>query len=479
MPGAQRRYDAIVVGGGPNGLVAGITLANAGASVLLMEASDTPGGGCRSAPLTLQGYLHDICSAVHPMAVLSPALRDIDLEQLGVKFLWPEFAVAHPLPDGEVATVEQSLEATCARLGEDGDAWAGLMRPFADRDFVEGLLRPVWFSRRAPWRKLRFGLLGLRSCDSLVRSRFKDPKARALFAGCAAHSFLALDRPGTASFGLVLALAAHIAGWPIVRGGSREIASALVRRFTELGGVLELNRRVASLAELPAAKTLLFDLNPKQVTTICGDALPDGYRKRLARFKQGPGIFKVDWALDGPIPWKNPECARAATVHLGGTYEEVFRAEAEVAAGSAAEKPFVLVAQQSLFDPTRSPAGKHTGWAYCHVPNGCKEDMSARIEAQVERFAPGFRERILARHTMNPAQLEAHNATMMGGDITGGANNLLQFLFRPTPRWNPYTTPNPKIFLCSSSTPPGGGVHGMCGFLAARTVLRKCMGRHV
>ena len=473
MPVVQRVYDAVVVGSGPNGLVAGITLAKAGASVLLLEASDTLGGGCRSAPLTLPGFIHDICSAIHPMAVLSPALRDIGLERLGVEFVCPELAVAHPLPDGQVVTLEQSLEATSARLGEDGQAWADLMRPFADSDFIEGLLGPVWFSRRALWQKLRFGLLGLRSCESLIRGRFRGARARALFAGCAAHSILALDRAGTASFGLVLALAAHVAGWPIVRGGSREITSALARRFTELGGVLELNRRVTSLTELPEANAILFDLNPTQVTTICGDALPNHYRKRLARFRQGPGIFKVDWALDGPIPWKNPECARAATVHVGGTYEEVFHAEAEVAAGRVAQKPFVLVAQQSLFDPTRSPAGKHTGWAYCHVPNGSTEDMTDRIEAQVERFAPGFRDRILARHTINPAQLEAHNATMMGGDITGGANNLLQFLFRPMPRWNPYTTPNPKIFLCSSSTPPGGGVHGMCGYLAAKTVIRN------
>jgi phytoene dehydrogenase-like protein len=465
--------DAAVVGSGPNGLLAAVTLAKAGARVLLLEASNTPGGGCRSAELTLPGYTHDVCSAVFPMAVLSPAFRDLGLDQLGVKYVSPDVAMAHPLPDGQAVALHRSIEATSAELGEDGKAWVDLMRPFADQPFIESLLGPMWFDRSALWRKLRFGLLGLRSCESLVRSRFKDAKACALFGGCAAHSILALDRPGTASFGLVLALSGHVTGWPFVRGGSKEITNALVRRFGESGGVLELNRRVTSLDQLPPAKAILFDLNPHQIAAICGDALPANYRARLARFKRGPGIFKVDWALDGPIPWKNPECARAGTVHVGGTYEEISHAEGQVARGTAPEKPFVLLAQQSVFDSTRSPAGKHTGWAYCHVPNGCMEDMTSRIEAQVERFAPGFRDRILARHTTNPAQLEAHNATMAGGDISGGANELLQFLFRPVPRWNPYATPNPDIFICSSSTPPGGGVHGMCGYLAAQTVLRK------
>ena len=473
MSHGERSYDAVVVGSGPNGLVAAITLATAGVSVLLLEASDTPGGGCRSAELTLPGYIHDLCSAVFPMAILSPAFREIGLERLGVEYVSPEIALAHPLPTGQVVTLQRSLDATAAGLGDDGKPWIDLMRPFADQRFIEGLLGPMWFDRTALWRKLRFGLLGLRSCDSVVKSRFAFAKARALFGGCAAHSIVALDRPGTASFGLILALSGHVAGWPFVRGGSQEITNALVRRFAELGGVLELNRRVTSLDQLPPAKAILFDLNPHQIASICGDALPPSYRARLDRFKRGPGIFKVDWSLDGPIPWNNLECARAGTVHVGGTYEEIFHAEGQVARGIAPEKPFVLLAQQSVFDSTRSPAGKQTGWAYCHVPNGCAEDMTSRIEAQVERFAPGFRERILARHTTNPAQLEAHNAAMPGGDISGGANELLQFLFRPVPRWNPYATPNPKIFICSSSTPPGGGVHGMCGHLAARAVLRN------
>ena len=472
MSVTQRGYDAVVVGSGPNGLVAAITLAKAGSSVLLLEAGDLPGGGCRSAEFTLPGYIHDVCSAVFPMAVLSPAFREIGLEQLGVEYVSPDIALAHPLPEGQVATLQRSLNGTAADLHADGRAWVELMRPFSDQAFIEGLLGPMWFDRSALWRKLRFGLLGLRSCESLVRSRFTDEKARSLFGGCAAHSILGLDRPGTASFGLVLALSGHVVGWPFVRGGSQEITNALLRRFAEVGGVLELNRRVTSLDQLPATKTILFDLNPHQIASICGDALPGSYRARLARFKRGPGIFKVDWALDGPIPWKNSECARAGTVHLGGTYEEIAHAERQVSRGTAPEKPFVLLAQQSVFDSTRSPAGKQTGWAYCHVPNGSTEDMTTRIEAQIERFAPGFRDRILARHTTNSAQLEAHNAAMAGGDISGGANDLLQFLFRPVPRWNPYATPNPKIFICSSSTPPGGGVHGMCGFHSARSVLR-------
>jgi phytoene dehydrogenase-like protein len=452
-------------------------LAKAGASVLLLEASETPGGGCRSGELTLPGFVHDICSAVHPMGALSPAFRDLGLDQLGVKYVSPDLAMAHPLPNGQVATLHRSIDATAAELGEDGKAWVDLMRPFAERAFIESLLGPVWFDWSSLSRKLRFGTLGLRSCDSIVRSRFASDKARALFGGCAGHSILALDRPGTASFGLMLALSAHVAGWPIIEGGSQQITNALVRRFTECGGVLQTNHRVTSLAELPPAKAILFDLSPRQVASICGETLPARYRARLSRFEHGPGIFKVDLALDGPIPWTNSECTRAGTVHIGGTYEEIVHAEAQVARGIAPEKPFVLLAQQSVFDGTRSLAGKHTGWAYCHVPNGCTEDMTERIEMQIERFAPGFRDRILARHTTSPAQLERHNATMIGGDISGGANNLLQFLFRPVPRWNPYATPNPKIFICSSSTPPGGGVHGMCGYLAARAVLRKSRGR--
>lgn len=467
-------YDAVIVGAGPNGLTAGVVLARAGLSVLILEAADEPGGGCRSTELTLPGYVHDVCSAVHPMGVLSPVFRAIGLEQYGLAWTKSDLPLAHPLPDGSVAVLHRSLEETARGLGPDGPAWDRMMRPFATETFIHSVLKPVWWMGGGGLvTKARFGLLGLRSCESVVRGRFRGEAARALLAGCAAHPVRPLDRAATASFGLMLALAAHVVDWPCARGGSREITRALVRALQRFGGVLECGRRVTKLAELPNARAVLFDVNPGQMAAICGDGLPAGYASRLRRFAPAPGVFKLDWALDGPIPWRNPECARATTVHVCGTLEDVMRAEWEASNGRAPEKPFVLVAQQSLLDPTRSPAGRHTGWAYCHVPNGCTEDMTGRIEATIERFAPGFRDRILARNSISPAQLEAHNAAMVGGDMAGGRNDLRQFLFRPMARWNPYATPNPRLFLCSSSTPPGGGVHGMCGYHAAQTVLRR------
>jgi len=468
-----RGYDFVVVGSGPNGLVAGITLAEAGAAVLLIEAAEVAGGGCRSAPLTLPGFTHDICSAVHPTGALSPAFRQIGLEQLGVQFVWSEIPLAHPLPDGDAAVLDRSLPATAARLGRDGQAWERLMAPFASQSFLQAILKPLWFGLESPVLKARFGLKAVRSCDRLGRSCFRESRARALFGGCAAHSTLALDRAGTASFGVVLAVAGHVIGWPLVRGGSQQIVAGLLRRFSELGGQVELGKRITAWDQLPSCRAVLFDLNPHQIAGICARVLPPGYLKRLSRFRRGPGVFKVDWALSGPIPWLNSQCARAATVHVGGPYEEVFQAEAEVGSGIAPAKPFVLLVQASQFDPSRSPAGQHVGWAYCHVPNGCREDMTERIERQIDRFAPGFRDLILARHTISPMQVESHNPSMMGGDISGGANDLMQFLFRPMLRWNPYATPNPHVYICSSSTPPGGGVHGMCGRLAAQAALKR------
>jgi phytoene dehydrogenase-like protein len=466
-------YDFVVVGSGPNGLVAGIVLAKAGASVLIVEASDAPGGGCRTAEVTLPGFLHDICSAVYPMGVLSPAFRELGLEQLGVRFVWPDVELAHPLPETEPALLMRSIEATSAALGQDEEPWRELLQPFCRADFIQSLLRPMWFGLDFFWRKARFGPVALRSCKGLVHARFKGVAARALFAGCAAHSMLALDRLGSASFGLVLAAAGHVAGWPVVHGGSQEITRALTRCFVQHGGVLELHRPVSALKQLPLSKAILFDLNPRQVAAICSDALPSSFRDRLLAFRRGPGVFKIDWALDGPIPWSQTACRRAATVHIGGTFEEIAQAEADVAAGRAPTQPFVLLSQPSLFDHTRSPAGKEVAWGYCHVPNGCTEDMTTRIESQIERFAPGFRDCVLARHTMNSPQLERYNPAMRGGDISGGANDLVQSIFRPTVRWNPYSTPNPRIFLCSSSPPPGGGVHGMCGRWAAETALKR------
>jgi phytoene dehydrogenase-like protein len=469
-------YDAVVVGAGPNGLAAAIVLAEAGRSVLVVEAKASIGGGCRTEDVTLPGFHHDICAAIHPMGAVSPLLRRLPLEQFGLTWVQAPAPLAHPFDDGSAAVLHRSPGATGATLGPDAAAWQQLMHPFlanADALFEE-ILKPVRIPRH-PLLMAHFGALGLRSCTSLVRSRFEGVKAKALFAGCAAHSFLALDAAASASFGLVLALVGHATDWPCARGGSQHIVDSLAAYLRSLGGHIEVGREVRALADVPPSRAVLFDVTPSALERIAGPALPNGYRRQLLAFRHGPGVFKIDWALAGPIPWKASECAHAATVHAAGTYEEIVASEYAATHGAIAERPFVLVAQQSLFDDTRAPAGQHTGWAYCHVPHGATVDMTAAIERQIERFAPGFTDLILARRTMSPAEVEAHNPNMSGGDIGGGANDLTQFFFRPTRRWDPYSTPNPRLFLCSSSTPPGGGVHGMCGYWAAMSALASVL----
>lgn len=468
------RYDVIVVGAGPNGLACALELARAGRSVLVREGQDTVGGGTRSGELTLPGFVHDLCSAVHPLAAASPVFRTVDWARHGVEWIHPEAPFAHPLDGGSAAVVERSLEATAAGLGSDGRAYRRLLGPLVDdaEALVEDLLGPMLRPPRHPLVMGRFGFGALRSAQGLAR-RFSGDGARAAIAGCAGHGMVRLDRLPTGAVGLMFLVLAHGFGWPVVRGGSQGIADALAEEVRALGGTIETGSRVGSLDELPPAQAVVFDVTPRQLLRICGDRLPGRYRRGLGRYRYGPGVFKVDWALDGPVPWKASECLRAGSVHIGGTLEEVAAAERGVADGKVPERPFIVFAQPSLFDPDRAPDGKHVAWGYCHVPNGCPVDMTERIEEQIERFAPGFRDRVLARHTASPAELEARNPNLIGGDIAGGYAGLRQFLLRPVPRLDPYSTPNRSIFLCSSSTPPGPGVHGMSGAHAARSVLRR------
>jgi phytoene dehydrogenase-like protein len=470
-------HDVVVVGAGPNGLAAAITLARARRSVRVLEAGDSPGGGCRTAELTLSGFRHDVCSAVHPLALASPFLRDLPLERLGLELIQPPAALAHPLDDGSSGVLERSLEATAGSLGEDGAAWQRLLGPLARHgtELADAVLDPLRLPRH-PLELARFGLEGIRSVEGLGRARFAGQRARELLAGIGAHAMLPLDRPTTAGYALLLAALGHAVGWPLARGGSGAIIDALVAYLRELGGELVCGQEVRSLEELPAAGTVLLDVTPRQLLRIAGDRLPERYRRRLGRYRYGPGVVKVDWALGAPIPWKASGCDQAGTVHLGGTLPEVAASAAAVARGEHPERPFVLLAQPSRFDPTRAPEGRHTAWAYCHVPHGSTLDpeiTAGRIEAQVERFAPGFRERVLARHVLGPAELERYNANYVGGDINGGLQDLRQLVTRPVASLVPWATPLEGVYLCSSSTPPGGGVHGMCGYLAARAALRR------
>ncbi len=466
--------DAVVVGAGPNGLAAAIVLARAGRSVVVLEAADTVGGGMRTAELTLPGFRHDVCSAIHPGAVGSPFLRSLPLDEHGLEWIHSPAPLAHPFDDGSAVLLERSVAATAAGLGRDGAAYRRLFEPLVEvaDDLADLVLAPL--RRPHSWRAAaRFAASALLPATMLAQRRFAGERARGLVAGLAAHSILPLSRPPTGAVGLALGLFGHAYGWPFPRGGSQAIANAFASYLRSLGGEIECGRRVESLAELRRARLVLLDVTPRQLLALAGDALPSFYRRRLAGYRYGPGAFKLDLALDGPVPWAAEGCARAATVHLGGTLTEIARAEAQVARGQHPERPFVLLAQQSLFDDTRAPAGRHTVWAYCHVPNGSTVDMSDRIERQIERFAPGFRERIAGRHVLGPAALERYNANYVGGDIAGGVLDLRQLFTRPVARIVPYSTPLEGIYLCSSSTPPGAGVHGMCGYFAARAALAR------
>ncbi len=466
------QYDAVVVGAGPNGLAAAVRLAEAGCSVLVLEAADTIGGGTRSAQLTLPGFVHDVCAAVHAMGVSAPALSLETLGPHGLEWVWPEVPLAHPLDGGRAGVLHRDVGATAAGLGDDGPAWRGLMQPLLD-DWplvLPQLLGPPLSAPRHPVAMARFGLKALQPATRLTR-RFQTDAAAALFGGCAAHAMVPLDRPLTSAFGLMLAASAHAGGWPFAAGGSQAVADALVARLVELGGEVRVGTLVKSLADLPSHRVALFDTNPAQLAAIAGDALHPRYRDRLRRFRHGPGAFKIDYALDGAVPWTNEDCRRAGTVHVVGTFAELVAAEAEVAAGRMPDRPLVLVVQQSLFDPARAPAGKHTLWTYAHVPHGYTGDARDAIERQIERFAPGFGDIVLARHVTTPHDLQAYNPNYIGGDIAGGAHGGLQLVFRPVIATRAYATPNRRLFLCSASTPPGAGVHGMCGWHAAGRVL--------
>ena len=477
-PSRGRNLDAIVVGAGPNGLAAAITFARAGRSVRVYEAAPEVGGGTRTMELTLPGFRHDMCSTILPLALASPFFRTVDLAAHGVEIVHPDAPVAHPLDGARAAVLERSVSATGDGLGgADGRAWRRLFGPLV-RDVEKigpEILRPVVHVPRHPLALARFGLPAMRSAQALARGRFRDEPAQALFAGIAAHAMLRLDRPLSASFGLVLATYAHAVGWPMTRGGASAVAGALRAELEAAGGEVVTGHRVDSVTDLPPARAILLDVGPRQLLAIAGDRLSARTRRNAERFRYGSGVFKVDWALDGSVPWAADGPRRAATVHLGGTLAEIAASEADVAAGRHPERPYVLFVQYAPWDPSRAPEGGTTAWAYCHVPAGSDVDMTDRIEAQVERFAPGFRDRILARAVHGPRAMEAHDANYVGGDINGGIQDIRQLIFRPWPSLDPYHV-GEGLYLCSSSTPPGGGVHGMSGMLAARSALRHDLG---
>ncbi len=473
---SRTKYDAVVVGSGPNGLAAALTIAREGLSVLVLEAKDTVGGGTRTEELTLPHVLHDVCSAIHPLALASPFFRSLNLEAHGLEWIHPPVPLAHPLDNEPAVLLQRSLEATAQDLDQDVNCYHRLIGPLVRNwdKLVPELLKPLGIPRN-PFPLVRFGVRAMRSSERLAQSWFTGRRAQALFAGNSAHAIFPLQYQSSAGFGLMLCMSGHAVGWPIAKGGSRSIAEALSSYFLSLGGKIMVRRPVLSMRDLPSARAVLFDVTPRQLARIVGSAFPTGYLKRLRSHRYGSGVFKVDWAIDGPIPWQDHRCLQAGTLHLGGTLEEVANAELDVWRGVIPEKPFVLLSQPSLFDSTRAPQGQHTAWAYCHVPNGCTEDMTQRIETQVERFAPGFRSRVMARHTMSPSEMEAYNDNYIGGDIAGGVQSFRQLFVRPLGRWSAYSTPLRGLYMCSSSMPPGGGVHGMCGHLAANLALKEVL----
>ena len=470
----MKQYDAVVVGSGPNGLSAAVALARAGHSVKVIEGQPTLGGGARTLPLTLPGFQHDLCSAIHPMALGSPFFQELELEKHGVEFVHSPYAFAHPLGEG-AAVLERGVEATAARLGADEKAWLKLMKPLV-RDF-EVLKRFMYYPAtkpplHAPIAAANFGLKAMQSAFWFAEENFETPEAKALLAGCGAHSFSALTEPFTNAFAMLLSVSGQAIGWPLVRGGSQKIIDALLALLLRSGGEVERGLPITSLDQLPPSKVVLFDTHAHVVERICGEALPGWYRALLRNFKSGPGVFKLDYALSGPMPWLAEACRGAATVHVGGSMPEVAESEARVIRGELPERPFVLVAQQSLFDDTRAPAGQHTLWAYCHVPNGCDYDATVQIEAQLERYAPGFQKRVLAKTAKRTSHMEAMNAAYVGGDISSGSLEGLQIVMRPAPGFS-HATPNPKLMLCGASSPPGPAVHGMCGYWAAQTAMKR------
>lgn len=473
MNSKTANYDAIVIGSGPNGLAAAITLQQAGVQVLLLEAKPTIGGGMRTAELTLPGFHQDVCSAVHPMAAASPFLRSLPLHDFGLEYIYPEILAAHPFDDGTAAALYPSLDGTATGLGADAAAYRRLFGPLvvAWPKIDTHILGPMLKIPKSPLALTAFGLKALQS-GKQIATRFRTREAKGLWAGIVAHSMIPLEALTSSAIAFVLTIAGHRGGWPIPKGGSQSIADAMGAYFQSIGGTIKTNTEVKSLGDLPDAKAVLFDTSPKQLLQICGDALSALYRWQLKRHRYGMGVFKVDWALSEPVPFQAETARKAGTVHLGGTFDEIAQGERQVWKGGHPEKPFVLFAQQSLFDASRAPAGQHTGWAYCHVPNGSSKDMTQAIANQVERFAPGFRDTIRATHTFNTGEMERYNANYIGGDINGGVVNIAQLFNRPALRFSPYCTSAKGVYICSASTPPGGGVHGMCGHYAAKRALK-------